>query len=125
MSFKSVLSTVFSDSKKVFAWVGSAKGQAVIGAGESLAEGVDPALAGIFTLANTYIQEAIKTEALATAAGAQSGTGVQKSSAVVSAVTPSVIAYAKQAGLPAPTATEITNAANGIVAFLNAFSAAA
>ena len=49
---------------------------------------------------------------------------MQKSEAVVAAVTPAVIEYAQAAGLPAPTAAEITAAANGIVAFLNALNAA-
>ena len=122
MSFSSVLQTVGKDFKSVFAWIGSSKGQAVLGAGEAVIEGVAPSLTGIVNLANTYITEAIKTEALATAAGSQNGSGIQKLSAVTAAVTPQVLAYAQQAGLPAPTATEISNAANGIVAFLNALS---
>jgi hypothetical protein len=63
-TFKSILSTIFSDVKKVVAWVGSSKVVTVI---EDAAEAVDPGLAGIFNLANTYITEAVKTEALFTA----------------------------------------------------------
>jgi len=122
-TFKSVLSVIGADAKKVFAWVGG-PGAAVITSGEAIVEAVDPGLTGIINLANTYLAEVLKTEALATAAGAQSGTGMQKSAAVVAAVTPAVVAYAQAAGLPAPTAAEITAAANGIVAFLNALNAA-
>ena len=124
MSFKSVLSVIGADAKKVFTWVASSKGQAVVAAGEAVVEDVDPALTGLINLANTYLQEIFKTEALATAAGAQSGTGLQKSAAVVTALTPSVLAYAKSAGLPAPTATEIGSATNGLVMFLNSLSGA-
>ncbi len=124
MTFKSVLSTLGGDVKKVFAWVGSTKGQAVIGAGEAVVETVEPGLSGIINIANAYITEALKTEALATAAGQQNGSGTQKLAAVTAAVTPTVLAYAQQAGLAAPTATEINNAANGIVFFLNALNGA-
>ena len=122
MSFKSVLSTFGGDVKKIFAWVGSPKGQAVVAAGEAAGETVVPSLDGLINLANTYITEAFKVEALATGAGTQNGTGTQKLAAVTAAVTPTVLAYAQQAGLATPTATEIGNAANGIVAFLNALN---
>lgn len=120
MSFTSVLSTIGKDVKSVFAWVASPKGQAVIGAGESAAEVVFPQITGIVNLANTYIGEALKTEALAAAAGQQDGSGAQKLAAVTAAVTPAVLQYAEKAGLPAPTSDKIAAAANGIVAFLNA-----
>jgi len=125
MGFKSVLSTFGGDIKKVFEWVGSAKGQAVVASGEAVVEVIDPGLTGIINLANTYITEALKTEALAAGAAAQNGTGTQKLAAVTAAVTPSVLAYAKAAGLAVPTATEIQNAADGIVAFLNALNGTA
>ena len=69
--------------------------------------------------------EALKTEALAAGAAAQTGSGTQKLAAVTAAVTPSVLSYAKAAGLATPTATEIQNAADGIVAFLNALNGTA
>ena len=123
MSFKSVLSVIGADAKKVFNWIASPKGQAVIHTGEGVAEAIDPGLTGLINLAETYMQEIIKTEALATAAGSQSGSGVQKSAAVVAAVTPSVVAYAKAAGLPNPTADQISKAADAMVAFLNSLAA--
>lgn len=124
-SFKSVLEAIGSDVKKVFAWVGSPAGQATLAAGEATAEAIYPPATGLINLANTYITEAIKTEALAAGAAAQNGTGAQKLAAVTASVTPAVLQYAQQAGLPTPTAAQIQTAANGIVAFLNAFSAAA
>ena len=122
MSFKSVLSVIGADAKKVFTWIGSSQGQSVIGTGEAVVEAVDPGLTGLITLANKYIQEAVKVEALSAAAGAQTGTGVQKAAAVTSALTPTVLLYAQQSGLAVPTATEIQNASNAIVAFLNALN---
>jgi len=123
MGFKSVLTVIGADAKKVFVWVASPKGQAVIHTGEAVAEAIDPGLTGLINLSETYMQEIIKTEALAAAAGAQTGTGVQKSAAVVSAVTPAVIAYAKEAGLPTPTADQISKASDAMVAFLNSLAA--
>jgi hypothetical protein len=119
--FKSFLSAIGNDVKKVFAFISSPAGQTIIQTGEGVAEAIDPGLSGLFNIANTYITEAVKTEAIATAAGQQSGSGTQKLAAVTSAVTPTVLAYAQQAGLATPTATQIQNAANAIVAFLNAF----
>jgi hypothetical protein len=120
MSFKSVLDTIGGDAKKVFAFLGSQPGQAVISTGEAVVEAVDPALTGLITLFNTYLTEALKVQTIATAAGAQTGLGVQKLTAVVTAVTPTVLAYAKTAGLATPTAEEIQNQANAAVAFVNA-----
>lgn len=119
-SFKSVLSTIGADIKGVFTWIGSAKGQQVISAGEGAVETVFPQLTGIINLANQGLVEAVKIEALAAAAGEQTGSGVQKLAAVTSAITPTALAYAQQHGFPVPTATTIQNAANGLVAFINA-----
>ena len=123
MSFKSILSTIGSDAKKVFAFLGSSKGQQIIAAGEGVLVTVDPGLAGLAGLFNTYAAEALKIEAIATAAGSQSGTGAQKLAAVVAAVTPTALAYAQSAGLAAPTAAEIQNQVTAAVAFVNAINA--
>jgi len=120
MSFLSVLSAIGGDVKKVFSWIGSPEGQTVISTGEAAAVAIDPALGGLVTLGNTILTEAMKVEALAAAAGSQNGSGPQKLTAVVAAVTPQVLAYASKAGLPTPDATKIQNAVNGIVAFANA-----
>ena len=120
MSFKSVLSTIGADVKKVFAYITSPQGQAVIATGEAAVIAIDPALAGLFAVANTTLTEVIKVESLAAAAGSQTGTGPQKLTAVVSAVTPQVLAYAQQNGLASPTSASIEAAVNGVVAFANA-----
>jgi hypothetical protein len=39
---------------------------------------------------------------------------------VTKAITPEVLAYAEKNGCPKPTAATIENAANGLVAFINA-----
>jgi hypothetical protein len=122
MSFKSVLETIGADVKKVFAYVGSPQGQALITAGESVAETAFPEITGLVNLANTYITESLKTEALAAGAAQQNGTGTQKLAAVIAAVTPTALAYAQQNKLPTPTAAQIQAGANGIVSFLNALS---
>ena len=119
-SFKSVLATIGADAKLVFAWIGSAQGQKVISVGEAAVETIAPQLTGFINLANQGLAEVVKVEALAAAAGSQTGTGAQKSVAVASAITPAILAYAQQNGLPVPTADKIQNATNGLVAFFNA-----
>jgi len=124
MGFKSVLSAIGADVKKVFDWISSPAGQQLIATGEGVAVAVYPPAAGIVAIGNAILTEAIKVEALAAGAGAQSGTGAQKLAAVSSAVTPEILAYAQQHGLGQPTATEIQTAVSSIVSFLNAFPAA-
>jgi hypothetical protein len=110
-SFKSILSDVGNGLKKFFG-VSVTVAQDV----EPLVDIVFPGIAGLY---NATVAEAVKAEALAVAAGTQSGTGAQKLALVVAAVTPSVIAYAAANGLPAPTSSVITNWINAIVASLN------
>ena len=118
------LSTLGNDVKKVFSWLGSSKGQAIVGAGESLLEVVDPALDGVITITNTWLQEIYKAQALATAAAASPSTsGAQKAAMVLTALTPQVVAFAQAQGLPVPTGTNLINANNALVAFLNALGA--
>ena len=120
----SVLSTVGKDIKKVFAWIGSPQGQATIQTGGAVVEAIAPALTGIVTLAEGWIKNAFTVESLAVAAAAQNGTSAQKAAAVMQNMTPAVLQYAQQAGLPKPTAEQIQAANNAIVAFLNAFAGA-
>ena len=115
------LSTLGNDAKKVFGWLGSPKGQAILSAGEGIVEVVDPALDGVVNLTNTWLQEIFKAQALATAASANATSGVQKSTMVLNAVAPQVIAFATAQGLPIPTGIELQNANNALVTFLNAF----
>lgn len=120
MAGKSLLGSIGSAFKDVFKWLGSANGQKVIGTGEAIAEVIDPGLTGIINIANNWLTEIIKAETLATAAGEQTGSGVQKAAMVTSAVTPEILAFAQQHGLPVPTADKISAANTALVAFLNA-----
>ena len=117
------LSILGSDVKKVFGWLGSPKGQAILSTGEGIVEVVDPALDGIINLTNTWLQEIFKAQALATAAAANATGGVQKSAMVLNTLAPQVIAFATAQGLPIPTGVELQNANNALVAFLNALGA--
>ena len=121
MSFSSILSTIGKDVKGVFAWIGSPAAQNIIKTGEAVVEAVYPPATAIIAIGNTFMTEAIKVEALAAAAGAQTGSGTQKAAAVLNAATPQVLAFAQQYGLAAPTAEQLAQANNAIVAFLNAF----
>ena len=117
------LGTLGNDVKKVFGWLGSPRGQAVLSTGEGFVEAVDPALDGVVNLTNTWLQEIFKAQALATAAAANATGGVQKSAMVLNTVAPQVIAFATAQGLPIPTGVELQNANNALVAFLNALGA--
>ena len=114
-SFKTILADVGNGLKKFF------------GVATTVAQDVEPlvdiAFPGFAALYNSAVAEAVKAEALAIAAGNQSGTGAQKLALVVAAITPSVTSYAAANGLSAPTAATITNYANAVVATLNALQA--
>lgn len=111
----SFLATFGKDFKAVFTWLGSAKGQTVIAAGEDVVESIVPITLPVFTLANSWMAEIIKTESLAAAADSQTGSGVQKAAAVISAVTPQVTAM-----FPLLPTSQITAASTALVTFLNA-----
>ena len=113
----SFLSTIGKDFKAIFGWLGSPKGLAVIATVGTVVDVIDPALIGITSLAESWLTKVISTEALAVAAGQQSGTGVQKAAAVLTAMQPEIDKY-----FPGATGVEIQNANAAIVAFLNAFS---
>jgi hypothetical protein len=114
-SFNTILSDIGTAFKKFF-------GVAVTVATDAEPL-VDTLFPGFATLYNGAVAEAAKAEALAAAAGAQSGTGAQKLALVVQSLTPSILAYAEVQGLPKPTADQITAYTNAVVATLNAFSA--
>ena len=78
--------------------------------------------AGI-NLINNWMAEAIKVEALAAAAGQQTGSGVTKAAAVVAAMAPEAVQFAAQNGLPAPTAASLNTINTSVVAALNAIGA--
>ena len=117
----SFLSSLGKDVKAVFGWLGSPKAHALVVTGEAMIESIYPPADAIINLANTWMSEIVKTEALAAAAGAQTGSGVQKASMTISAVTPQVLSFAKEQGLATPTAETIAKASDALVAFLNAF----
>lgn len=112
----SFLATVAKDAKAVFNWLASPRGQAVIATGGAVAVAVDPALAGIVGLVESWITKVITTETIAAAAGVQNGTGTQKAAAVIAALQPEIAKY-----FPNATAVQIQNANAAVVAFLNAF----
>ena len=124
MSFRSILGTIGTDVKKVFAWVGTPQAQKIIVTaevvGEAAANAIDPGLAVLDPLIQAWTQEVFKAQAMAVAAGASTGSGVQKAAIVASTMTPQVLAFAQTAGLPAPTAAEIGQANTYFVQFLNA-----
>ena len=120
----SFLATLGKDVKKVFGWLGSPKGQKIVGVGEAVLEIADPALDGVIGLANTWMQEIYKAQALATAAGATgAAAGAQKAAMVLNIMAPQVLALATNEGLPASTATDMQTANDALVAFLNALGA--
>lgn len=135
MSFTSFLSAVGKDVKAVFVWLGSPQGQATVAGVETVATTattlINPAagaaLTGFEALFNAGLKEVISIETVAAAAGAQTGTGAQKSAAVVAAITPSVQAFLTSIGITNATAAEIqqyaTALSNGIVGILNALPA--
>jgi hypothetical protein len=126
----SLLSSLGADFKKVFTWLGTPKAQSVITTAEaveeSVANAVDPALAGIDPLISNWTQEIFKSEALAAAAGVQNGTGVQKSAMVLSAVVPQITSFVQaNTKLSAPAATDVSAFNDALVKFLNAFGSTA
>ncbi|MFZ0662317.1 MAG: hypothetical protein WAM66_06455 [Acidobacteriaceae bacterium] len=97
--------TVFSDATKV---------------AEVAEPVVDIAFPTVASLYNFTVQQAALAE---TAAEGAQGAGAQKLAAVVAAVTPYATASLQQAGIPAPTTTQITAYVNAVVASLNALPA--
>lgn len=123
MGFKSILQKIGVGIKDVFAFLGSAKGQAIITAGEGIIETVQPGAKGLVDLANNWLAEIVKSEALAAAAGEQTGSGAQKAAMVMAAMAPQAIAFAKANGaVSEPTAAHLAAANTALVAFANAFS---
>jgi len=123
MSVKTVLDKIGADFKGVFTFLGSQKGRALIATGEGLVEAVAPGATGLINLANTWLTEIIKSQALATAAGQSSGSGTQQAAAVLNAVTPQALEFLKAQGITsAPTTAQLQTANSALVAFANAFT---
>lgn len=114
----SFLTALKGDVVKVFNWIGSPKGQAVISLTETGVEAAFPAADGVITLLNTWGTEIFKSEALAMAAGA-TGSNTQKAASVLNVLTPEVIAFAKAQGTPIPDAAKIQAINDGLVKIFN------
>lgn len=114
----SFLSALKGDIKKVFGWVGSPKGQAVVAVVEKAAEDAFPAATGAINLLNSWGTEIFKVQSMAEAASA-TGSSTQKATAVLSTITPQVLSFAQANGLPAPTAVSIQKINDNIVEVLN------
>lgn len=115
-SFTSVLSTIGHGLQKFFTGA------------VHVAEVAEPFIAiifpGVSPLFNAVVTEVGKAEALAVAAGAQTGTGTQKLALVLASVESSFNQYAATNGLEVPSAAQTEAAVNAVVAFLNALPAA-
>lgn len=116
----SFLSAVAKDFKAVFGWLGSSNGQAVVAAGEGLAEGVAtvagvgaPVAAGI-NLINSWMKKILTTESIAAAAAQQTGSGTQKAAAVLTAIGPELALY-----FPGTTAAQAATINTALVLVLN------
>lgn len=135
MSFKSFLSAVGHDFVSVFHYLGSPSGQAIVTGAEAVVNAtvgaVNPAilagLTGVETLINNGLKQALNMEAAAAAVGAQSGTGPQKSAAVIASLAPQVGIFLQSVGVSNPTSTQVetlsTALANGLVTILNSIPA--
>jgi hypothetical protein len=119
----SFLTALGKDAKAVFSFLTSTKGQALVTEGEAVVEAIEPGTAGLFTIANNWMTEIIKAQALGEAAGATATGGTAKASIVISTVEPQILAWAKASGYVVPDAAEIQTASNALVNFLNAFGA--
>lgn len=114
MNFLKAIAKPFTS---IFHFLASPKGQALISTGEAIVTTIDPALAPMIALGNSWMDKALATEQLAATAAANTGTGTQKAALVMAAMGPEIAKY-----FPTATATEISAANDAIVAFLQAFS---
>jgi hypothetical protein len=117
------LSKIGKKAEVVFEWLGSPKGQAVVTGTETAAVVVagafgGPALGaavqGIEGLVNAGLKNAITVENVAASASQQSGTGAQKSAAVVNALTSNAGAFLKSIGVNDATDAEVQSLATVI-----------
>lgn len=122
MSFWSGIKVFGKGVEEVFAWFGSPKGQAEVATGEAVLKAFIPAAAPIVDLFNVWAAKAYNVEALAAAAGQAKGSGADKAVLALSSVTPQVLQYAQQEGLPPRTAAQIQTANDAVIAFINAMT---
>lgn len=124
MSVKSVLDKIGEDAKDVFSFLTSAKGEAITTDVEEGIEALVPGATGAITVFNNWFTEILKTQALATAAGAATGSDAQKAALVLQAITPQAVQFAQVNGLSAPTAKTLDSVNSLLVQALNAFTVA-
>jgi hypothetical protein len=112
----SFLSAIVKVPGAIFHWLGSSKGQAIVQTAGAVAVAFGaPAL--VVQTAESWISKILTIEQIAESAGSQSGSGLQKSAAVIAAMTPEILA--KFPDLPAE---NIQKANNALVDFLNALT---
>lgn len=122
MSIKSVLDKIGEDAKDVFTFLGSPKGQTLVQAGEGIVEAVVPGATGAVNLFNNWLTEILKTQALATAAAAPTGSSTQKAALVLQAIGPQAVQFAQVNGVSVPTAATLNTVNSLLVQALNAFT---
>lgn len=123
MADKSILTVLGSEVKAVFKWLASPTGQKVITDVEDVAEAIDPPLTGIITIANGWLAEIFKTQALASAAGQATGANQEKQTMTINGVRSQVLAMFKAHGYPAPSPAQLQKANDALVAYVNALEA--
>lgn len=112
----SFLSAIVKVPGAVFHWLGSPKGQAVLQTGGAVAVALGaPAI--VVQTAESWITKILTVEQVAESAGAQNGTGLQKSAAVLSLMMPELLK-----NFPDLPAENIQKANDALVAFMNALS---
>jgi hypothetical protein len=112
------------DIVKGFEALASPKGQAVIAAGEAIAETVFPASAPVVALVNIWMQRAAVVEGKAQAAIdlGVTATGPQKAAAAIAAVTPDVEAILQQCKLLPMTPAQMSAINDAVLVIANALT---
>lgn len=124
MSFLSGMKVFGKDIEVAFAWFGSPAGKAIVATGEAAIEEIVPVSTPLVNLFNAWAAKAYNVEAIAVAAGKATGTGAEKAVIVEAAIESEVLQYAQQDGLAVRTATQIQDANDGIIKFINAMTQA-
>jgi hypothetical protein len=108
--------------KDVFNWLAGTQGKAIVGAVEGTVETIAPGLTGIINIVNAWFAKAVTVESIAVAADSGTGTGTQKAAILLNDLTPTILADAQAAGLPAPTAATLAEVNNAVITILNLLS---
>jgi hypothetical protein len=116
---RSLLDTIGSDIKGIFKWLASSTGQEVITTAEDVVEVIYPPATGIIDIINNWLAEILKTQALATAAGAQTGSQKEKRAMAISGIRSQLLVYAKNHSYPTPTQVQMEKVNDYLVSALN------